>query len=106
MSNTNSPSIFTVNAGQLSNSSWVSAFPASIYDEVMNCQSFTLEERLMHDTPLFMFKGRPSEEDQEAVIEFADFHGMAVVLDGRAVTLITDQPRIATLFKLTFGGDA
>ncbi|WP_161626756.1 hypothetical protein [Sphingobium lactosutens] len=72
----------------------------------MNCQSFTLEERLMHDTTLFVFKGRPPEEDQEAIIEFADFHGMAVVLDGRAVTLITDQPRIATLFKLTFGGEA
>lgn len=67
---------------------------------------FHHEERLMHDTTLFVFKGCPSEGDQEDIIEFADFHGMAVVLDGRAVTLITDQPRIATLFKLTFGGDA
>ncbi|WP_155738090.1 hypothetical protein [Sphingobium yanoikuyae] len=68
--------------------------------------SFKLSEPLMHNTPLFVFKGRPADEDQEAVIEFADQHGMAVILDGRAVTLITDQSKIATLFKLTFGGDA
>lgn len=67
--------------------------------------SFKLSEPLMHDTPLFVFKGRPADEDQEAVIEFADLHGMAVILDGRAVTLITDQSKIATLFKLTFGGE-
>lgn len=68
-------------------------------------RTFAFEERDMSGRSLFVFSGSPADTDQEAIIEFADAQKMTVLLDGRKVTLITDQPKIATLFKLTFGGD-
>lgn len=68
-------------------------------------RTFAFEERGMSGRSLFVFSGSPADTDQEAIIEFAYAQQMAVLIDGRKVTLITDQPKIATLFKLTFGGD-
>lgn len=59
----------------------------------------------MHGRSLFVFTGKPREQDQEAIIDFADAQQMSVILTGRTVTLITDKANLATLFKLTFGGD-
>jgi len=59
---------------------------------------------------LHEFFGFPAEEDQEDIIEFAAENGMGInisrYIDLLSIVLTTYDPRVATLFKLKWGGDA